>query len=29
MNGGPDPDGFLEFFATELGDRLRALTPAR
>lgn len=29
MNGGPDPEGFLEFFATELGDRLRALTPAR
>lgn len=27
QNAGPDPDGFLEFFATELGDRLRALTP--
>ncbi|WP_028050668.1 TIGR03557 family F420-dependent LLM class oxidoreductase [Cellulomonas sp. URHD0024] len=27
QNAGPDPDGFLEFFANELGDRLRALTP--
>ena len=28
QNAGPDPDGFLEFFATELADRVRALTPA-
>jgi G6PDH family F420-dependent oxidoreductase len=28
QNAGPDPDGFLEFFATELRDRLRTLTPA-
>ncbi|WNB87272.1 TIGR03557 family F420-dependent LLM class oxidoreductase [Cellulomonas sp. ATA003] len=28
QNAGPDPDGFLEFFATDLGDRLRQLTPA-
>lgn len=25
MNAGPDPDGFLDFFASELGPRLRAL----
>ncbi|WP_214406846.1 TIGR03557 family F420-dependent LLM class oxidoreductase [Pseudonocardia lacus] len=24
MNAGPDPDGFIEFFRTELADRLRA-----
>jgi G6PDH family F420-dependent oxidoreductase len=28
MNAGPDPDGFLDFFASELGDRVRALTPS-
>jgi len=27
MNAGPDPDGFLEFFASELAGPLRALTP--
>ncbi len=27
MNGGPDPDGFLDFFARELSAPLRALTP--
>lgn len=27
MNAGPDPDGFMEFFATELAAPLRALTP--
>ncbi|WP_089158184.1 TIGR03557 family F420-dependent LLM class oxidoreductase [Micromonospora sp. NBS 11-29] len=27
QNAGPDPDGFLDFFRSELGDRLRALTP--
>jgi G6PDH family F420-dependent oxidoreductase len=25
LNAGPDPDGFIEFFRTELGERLRAL----
>jgi G6PDH family F420-dependent oxidoreductase len=25
LNAGPDPDGFLEFFRTELADRLRGL----
>ncbi len=25
VNAGPDPDGFFEFFATELADRMRAL----
>lgn len=25
---GPDPDGYLEFFANEFGPRLRAMTPA-
>jgi len=29
QNAGPDPDGFMEFFANELGDRLRALVPAK
>ncbi|MCO1660348.1 TIGR03557 family F420-dependent LLM class oxidoreductase [Pseudonocardia humida] len=24
LNAGPDPDGFIEFFRTELGDRLRS-----
>jgi G6PDH family F420-dependent oxidoreductase len=28
MNAGPDPDGFLDFFARELAAPLRALTPA-
>jgi G6PDH family F420-dependent oxidoreductase len=28
QNAGPDPDGFLDFFAGELSDRVRALTPA-
>ena len=28
INAGPDPDGFFEFFANELGDRVRALTPS-
>jgi len=27
QNAGPDPDGFLEFFATRLQEPLRALTP--
>lgn len=27
INAGPDPDGFLEFFANELQPRIRALTP--
>jgi len=27
LNAGPDPRGFLEFFATELAEPLRALTP--
>jgi G6PDH family F420-dependent oxidoreductase len=26
MNAGPDPDGFLDFYASELGPRLRAIT---
>ena len=25
QNAGPDPDGFLDFFATDLSGRLRAL----
>jgi G6PDH family F420-dependent oxidoreductase len=29
MNAGPDPDGFMDFFARELAAPLRALTPAR
>jgi hypothetical protein len=29
MNGGPDPDGFMNFFARELAAPLRALRPAR
>jgi G6PDH family F420-dependent oxidoreductase len=29
MNAGPDPDGFMDFFAGELAAPLRALTPAR
>jgi G6PDH family F420-dependent oxidoreductase len=28
MNGGPDPDGFMDFFARELAGPLRALRPA-
>ncbi len=28
MNAGPDPDGFMDFFATELASPLRALNPA-
>src|SRR4051794_7083255 len=28
MNAGPDPDGFLDFFASELADRVRSLTPS-
>jgi G6PDH family F420-dependent oxidoreductase len=28
MNAGPDPDGFMDFFARELAAPLRALTPA-
>jgi G6PDH family F420-dependent oxidoreductase len=28
MNAGPDPDGFLDFFASELADRVRGLTPS-
>jgi G6PDH family F420-dependent oxidoreductase len=28
MNGGPDPDGFMDFFASELAGPLRSLTPA-
>jgi G6PDH family F420-dependent oxidoreductase len=28
LNGGPDPDGFMDFFARELAAPLRALTPA-
>jgi len=28
MNAGPDPDGFIDFFARELATPLRALTPA-
>jgi hypothetical protein len=29
MNAGPDPDGFMEFFARELAEPLRALKPGR
>jgi G6PDH family F420-dependent oxidoreductase len=29
MNAGPDPDGFLDLFQRELGDRVRALTPSK
>jgi hypothetical protein len=28
MNGGPDPDGFSDFFARELSGPLRKLTPS-
>ncbi len=28
MNAGPDPDGFMDFFARELAGPLRALTPS-
>ena len=27
MNAGPDPDGFMDFFARELAGPLRGLTP--
>jgi hypothetical protein len=27
MDAGPDPDGFIDFFARELAEPLRALTP--
>lgn len=27
MNAGPDPDGFMDFFARELAEPLRTLTP--
>ena len=27
QNVGPDPDGFIDFFATDLAERIRALTP--
>ncbi|GAA3650520.1 TIGR03557 family F420-dependent LLM class oxidoreductase [Streptomyces fenghuangensis] len=27
MNAGPDPDGFLEFYSSELDQRIRALSP--
>ena len=28
QNAGPDPDGFIDFFRTELAGRLRELEPA-
>ena len=28
MNGGPDPDGFIDFFARDLAEPLRKLTPS-
>jgi hypothetical protein len=28
MNAGPDPEGFIDFFASELAAPLRALTPS-
>jgi G6PDH family F420-dependent oxidoreductase len=28
MNAGPDPDGFMEFFANELAEPIRAMTPS-
>ena len=28
LNAGPDPDGFMDFFARELAEPLRKLTPA-
>jgi hypothetical protein len=27
MNAGPDPDGFMDFFARELAEPVRKLTP--
>ncbi|HZG03630.1 MAG TPA: TIGR03557 family F420-dependent LLM class oxidoreductase [Streptomyces sp.] len=27
MNAGPDPDGFMDFYSSELDERLRGLTP--
>lgn len=29
LDAGPDPDGFRDFFATELSSPARSLTPAR
>ena len=29
QNAGPDPDGFLDFFTSELAEPVRALTPSR
>ena len=29
LNAGPDPDGFIDFFARELGVLLRDVTPSR
>ena len=29
LNAGPDPDGFMDFFARQLASPLRALTPAQ
>jgi hypothetical protein len=29
MNAGPDPDGFIDFFVSELAAPLRALTPSK
>lgn len=28
MNAGPDPDGFMDFFSSELDSQIRALTPS-
>ena len=28
MNAGPDPEGFFDFFASELAEPLRKLTPS-
>ena len=28
VNAGPDPDGFLDFFASDLADQIRRLTPS-
>ncbi|MEV4273426.1 TIGR03557 family F420-dependent LLM class oxidoreductase [Micromonospora chalcea] len=29
QNAGPDPDGFITFFTSDLGEKLRALTPKK
>jgi hypothetical protein len=29
INAGPDPEGFFDFFASELAEPLRELTPMR